>query len=425
MSILRVAEDVWSGRADLGSVVQNQVHEAEEVADGILMVPAFAHVFAVRHDDGLLLFDTSAKMFAEHVHRAVRAWSDAPVTHAVFSHGHVDHVFGLGPFDAEADAAGRPRPTVVAHQLVPVRFARYRRTQGYNTVINRRQFQVPDLVFDTDFREPDVTYAERYVLEVGGRRVELTHHRGETDDHTVGWLPEERVLFPGDLFMGVAPNCGNPQKVQRFPVEWAQALRWMAGLGAEVLLGAHGLPMTGRERIADALTDTAAYLESLVEQTLACLNDGLTLDATLQRVRAPQDLLAKPYLQPIYDEPEFVVHAVWHRFGGWYDGNPARLKPAADADLAAELAALAGGAGALARRAGELVDAGALRLAGHLAQLAVDADPDDVVAHRARHRVFAARAAEERSTMARGVFAWAAAESARVSGDEPVAGGPR
>ena len=113
----------------------------------------------------------------------------------------------------------------------------------------------------------------------------------------------------------------------------------------------------------------------------------------------------------MYDEPEFVVRTVWRLYGGWYDGNPAHLKPAPDAALAAELAALAGGAGALADRAATLAAEGDLRLAGHLAELAVQAAPDDAGAHRVRAEVFAQRAGEELSTMSKGVFSWAADES--------------
>ncbi|GAB3011431.1 hypothetical protein GCM10023080_092540 [Streptomyces pseudoechinosporeus] len=106
---------------------------------------------------------------------------------------------------------------VVAHENVLARFRRYAETQGYNTVINRRQFRSPDLVWAAEFRQPDITFAETHVVEVGGLRLELTHHRGETDDHVVGWLPEKRILFPGDLFLGVAPNAGNPQKGAALP----------------------------------------------------------------------------------------------------------------------------------------------------------------------------------------------------------------
>ncbi len=102
---------------------------------------------------------------------------------------------------------------------------------------------------------------------------------------------------------------------------------------------------------------------------------------------------------------------VWRLYGGWYDGNPAHLKPAPDAVLARELADLAGGAGALADRAVAVAAAGDLRLAGHLAELAAQAAPDDAGVHRARARCSRERAEEEASTMSKGVFSWAADES--------------
>jgi hypothetical protein len=42
-------------------------------------------------------------------------------------------------------------------------------------------------------------------------------------------------------------------------------------------------------------------------------------------IMAAADLLERPYLRPVYDEPEFVVRTVWRLYGGWYDGNPAHL----------------------------------------------------------------------------------------------------
>ncbi|WP_210570312.1 alkyl sulfatase dimerization domain-containing protein [Streptomyces sp. GESEQ-4] len=180
------------------------------------------------------------------------------------------------------------------------------------------------------------------------------------------------------------------------------------------MLGSHGIPVVGAGRVREALENTACYLETLVDQTIACLNDGATLVETLHRVRVPDDLMALNYLQPLYDEPEFVVRNVWRQFAGWYDGNPAHLKPAPDEELASELAALSGGAQVLADRALELAHAGSHRLACHLAQLAGDAAPDDTAVHTNRAEVYALRAAQERSTMSTGIFSWAEAESRGV-----------
>ena len=221
----------------------------------------------------------------------------------------------------------------------------------------------------------------------------------------------------------------------------------MVALEAEYLLPGHGLPVVGADRVATALTDTAELLESLVSQTLAVMNGGGRLDEAIHSVVIPRRLVDRPYLQPVYDEPEFIVRTIWRLYGGWWDGNPATLKPPPERALAAEVARLAGGAAALAARAVELaesVDAEAgraeiglaavgpgglgpatgdlrvaslpggedgLRTAGHLAELAWLAAPGDAEVSQARHRVFSIRADRATSTMATGVYRWAASES--------------
>jgi len=147
---------------------------------------------------------------------------------------------------------------------------------------------------------------------------------------------------------------------------------------------------------------------------VAMMNAGARLDEIIHSVRAPAHLLERPYLRPVYDEPEFIVRNIWRLYGGWYDGNPAHLKPAPESDVARVLADLAGGAIKLAERASLLAASGEdadLRLAGHLAELAALAAPDDLGIHAVRAAVFGQRAAAEASTMARGVFAWATSES--------------
>ena len=410
--LLEMADRLWQGDEPIAQ--HHPVGYTGELAvleEGMAFVPSFANVTAFETADGLVLVDTGGFVIAPQVHGQIRQWSDMPLHTAIYSHGHVDHVFGVPHFEGE-DGSGPAH--VVAHENVPRRFDRYTLTAGYNGTINARQFQLPELAFPAEFRYPDETYRDALIVEVGGERFELHHAKGETDDHTWTWVPSRRVLCCGDLFIWATPNAGNPQKAQRYPREWAAALREMAELGAEVMLPGHGLPVVGAERVYAALSDTAALLESLVEQTLELMNAGASLDRVLQSVRAPEALLAKPYLHAIYDEPEFIVRNLWRLYGGWYEGDPARLKPAPDARLAEELAALAGGAERLAARARELSDAGEPRLAGHLAQLACLADPESRAAQQARAEVYERRAAEEASTMARGVFAWTAAESRRM-----------
>ncbi len=421
--VLELADRLWRGEVSTSEFHPvSHLGGLAEICDGVVFVPSFANVSAFATDDGLVLVDTGSSFVAAAVHQELRRWSDRRLHTAVYSHGHIDHVFGMPVWEAESAERGWPAPVVIAHEALPGRFDRYIRTAGYNEVINQRQFGVPGLRWPLEYRYPDRTYAGELEIEVGGRAFRLRHEKGETDDHTVTWLADRRVLCSGDLFIWASPNAGNPQKVQRYPAEWSAALRRMVELEPEYLLPGHGLPVIGADRIRQALTDCADLLDALVEQTIAVMNAGGRLDDAIHGVVPPPHLIERPYLRPVYDEPEFIVRNVWRLYGGWWDGNPATLKPAPERALAAELAALAGGAQALADRAealgaatGEDRDA-ALRLAGHLAELAWLAAPHDLGIAAVRRRVFTARAQAAGSTMARGVFAWAATEPADGAG---------
>ena len=412
LGVLELSDRLWRGELRVEDVHPfSLVGPVEEVADGVGFVPSFANVSAFRTDDGLVLVDTGSGPLAQHVHTTLRSWEDSQLHTAIYSHGHIDHVFGVPIFEAEAQERGWQAPTVVAHEALPARFDRYVLTAGYNEIINQRQFSMPDLRWPRDYRYPDVTYRDALALQVGELDLQLTHCRGETDDHTWTWVPDRKVLCCGDLFIWASPNAGNPQKVQRFPREWAQGLRSMAALGAELLLPGHGVPLAGADRIRRALTESAELLEHLHDETVAMMNAGARLDEIVHTVRAPQHLLDRPYLRPVYDEPEFVVRNVWRLYGGWWDGDPARLKPAPASVLAVEIASLAGGADRLADRAMEVAEAGDLRLAGHLAELAWQAAPDSARVREVQAEVYGRRADSEASTMAQGVFRWTAGQA--------------
>lgn len=393
-----------------------------EISEDLSIIESFSHVYSFRTPEGMVCVDASGPFTATAVMESLRGWSTDRVDHLVYTHGHIDHVGGSGAFAADAASRGHRRPAVMGHEAVAARFRRYQDTAGYNTAINLRQFSgLPRAkvatMLDRPFLPDDVlwpthTYTDHATMTVGGLRMELHHGRGETDDHTWIWVPEHKALCVGDFVTWVFPNAGNPQKVQRYPLEWAQTLRAMQRCGAELLLPAHGLPVRGAARVNQVLDDLATALEELVADTVAAMNAGLTLDEVLQEVKVRPDLLAKPWLAVTYDEPEFVVHNIWRLYGGWWDQDPATLKPAPKASLAAEVVALAGGVDALVARAGEVAAAGDLRLASHLVEFAVQAEPESAAAHAVRAEVYGLRRAEESSLMSKGVFGAAARESA-------------
>ena len=95
---------------------------------------------------------------------------------------------------------------------------------------------------------------------------------------------------------------------------------------------------------------------------------------------------------------------VWRLYGGWWDGDPAALKPPPATALAREVAELAGGAAALMRRAEERAAAGDLAMACQLAEWAARVAPADAGIVEARRTIYRARAEAETSLMARGIF---------------------
>jgi glyoxylase-like metal-dependent hydrolase (beta-lactamase superfamily II) len=417
--------------------VNRVTNELSEIADGLAMVESFSHCVALRTADGLVCFDASGAMSGKAVRESLRGWSSDRVSHLVYTHGHADHVGGSMFFADD-------QPTVVGHENVAVRMDRYEFTNNWNLLINARQFGgiSGDLNLNVGGEgdgismkanpnarrflpaatlRPATTFGDHGALSVGGEEIELHHDRGETDDHLWAWLPQRKALMTGDFLIWSFPNAGNPQKVQRYPIEWAAALRKMIAKGPELLLPAHGLPIEGRERITRVLDDVATALENLVTDVVGLMNAGANLDTIVHTVTVPAETLAKPYLRPFYDEPEFVIRGIWRQFGGWWDGAASRLKPSPDAHLAATLAELAGGADELLRRGRQALTDGDVRLASHLADLAGWAAPDDPAIHAGRAEIYLARRKAEPSLMAKGIFAAAARESQAVV---DAAGGP-
>ena len=200
---------------------------AEEIAPGILTMISVASVNAIDTGDGLVMLDTGGQFDSDHVYDQVRGWRpEAPVRAAVYSHHHIDHVFGTRRFEAEAAERGWPPPVVYAHEDLPDHFRRYERTLGWNAAINKRQFALPVDRFDwpADYRYPDVTYRDHLTFTQGGLTFELHHARGETDDATWTFVPELRRPPPRrPVHLGGAER--------RQPAEGA-ALRQRLGGGA-------------------------------------------------------------------------------------------------------------------------------------------------------------------------------------------------
>ncbi len=382
------------------------------VTPDVFLHASFVNTYAIRTPDGLVVVDPGLGHNARSVHDAVRSWSDEPLRTAIYTHGHADHAFGLRAF---LDAGERPR--ILAQEACLDRFRRYRATWGLNAHINQRQFSLPAPMFPDRFDWPTQTFRDALVVRHGDLEVELHAAKGETDDACFVWVPERRHLFCGDLVIWQAPNCGNPQKVQRYPEEWAEALERMAALGAEWLFPGHGLVVRGADAVRTLLTETARYLRVIIDQVLERVNRGETPDEIFHAVEPDPELSQRPYLQARYDHPKFIVRNLLRLWGGWWNGNAADLLPAPFARQAEEIAELAGGVAALVARGRERLGAGELEMAAHLAEWATRADPADAEAQALKRDVYDRRLAESEALMAQGIFRAAANDAREALGE--------
>ena len=111
-----------SNRVIDSGVVDERLNRVEgdiwELTDNVAIVESFSHCVTVNTGDGLVCFDASGAQSGAKVVEAIRTWSSAPISHLVYTHGHLDHVGGSGAFLADSKSRGAPRPTVVSHEAV-------------------------------------------------------------------------------------------------------------------------------------------------------------------------------------------------------------------------------------------------------------------------------------------------------------------
>jgi alkyl sulfatase BDS1-like metallo-beta-lactamase superfamily hydrolase len=164
------------------------------------------------------------------------------------------------------------------------------------------------------------------------------------------------------------------------------ALRWSKYLNetielfcdsSEVMFHGHHWPCWGGERIRTMLSRHRDLYRYLHDQSLRLMNAGLTPDEIAAEIELPAELSGEWSCRGFYGSVAHNVRAVYQRYLGWFDGNPAHLDPLPPAEEGRRYAELAGGAEALLGHAREAFDRGELRWAAQLAGHLVFADPEN------------------------------------------------
>lgn len=390
--------------------------EAREIAPGVFFLAGFGNTTLFVGSEGVAVVDPGLFANGPRVVSELRRITDLPVRYVIYTHGHYDHAFGAPALLEDAAARGHDAPDIVGHVNVAARFARYAKTAGHLATTFDAQFAIwdrhgGDVVRTAVYCPPTIAYEDRLELDgLGGQVLECRHGLGETDDHTWVWAPGPKVIVGGDFIVSSLPNAGTPFRVQRYVLEWAEALEEMASLDPVAIVSGHGGVF--REHGQEMLRTTARALRYLDGEVVARLNAGQWQEQILAEVELPEELVTSPYLQPLYGCTAFAVRDVMRRYMGWYDGNPSMLFPSTRAEIAHEVVALAGGTAPVLDRARALAGSEAtedLQRALHLVDFVLfhgDGDLDD--AHALKAELLDSRAARERSFVAHNILASAA-----------------
>jgi len=334
--------------------------------------------------EGIVVVDTGVG-FREGQDRVqrIRERTDIPFHTIIYSHGHVDHVGGVPAFLADAEQWGHPRPRIIGHTLVTKRLDKYRMLAGRRAYIASLQFPRPDQTFDTlqdwssvpepVFVYPDTTFQDYMEFNLGGLTFEIHHALGETDDAIWVWVPERKVAFIGDLLLNGCPNTGNPLKEQRYTLEWAENLEKIAEKKPNFVV-ASGPVISGYD-VEERLLNTAKLLRFIQDEVVRLLNAGCWIEEILERIKLPEELINKPYLRGNYGHPTFIIHDVYRRYTGWYNGNPTELFPSPRSAIATEVLKFTSPEQILAR-AHQLQQEGNTQLALHLADFIINGSKD-------------------------------------------------
>ncbi|MDA8483433.1 MBL fold metallo-hydrolase [Pseudomonas resinovorans] len=383
-----------------------------QVAEGLYQVRGLdlANMTIIEGKDGLIIIDplfvtetAKASLELYYRHRPRK-----PVVAVIYSHSHLDHFGGVrGVVDEDDVKAGKVRiyapDGFMEHAIsenVLAGTAMFRRGtyQGGSTLPRGARAQVDaglgkgaplggtiSLIAPTDLIVKPI---ENH--EIAGVQVEFQLTPGtEAPAEMNLYLPQLKALCMSENAVMMMHNILTPRGAEvRDAKAWSKFLddslvRY--GDRTEVMFAQHSWPTWGAEAVRTLLADQRDMYAFINDRTLHLLNQGLTPREIADAIkRLPGNLDHKWYTRGYYGTLSFNTRAVYQRYLGFYDGNPANLDPLPPAESGRNYVEALGGADKVLQLMRTAMQRGDYRWAVELGNHLVFAEPDNQAARQAQ-----------------------------------------
>ncbi|WP_037823510.1 alkyl/aryl-sulfatase [Streptomyces sp. NRRL B-24720] len=382
----------------------NSLHGLFEVVEGVYQIRGFdvSNMTIIEGTEGLVIVDpliseecAAAGLALYHANRGTAL----PVAAVIYSHSHTDHFGGVRGVTSDADVAeGRVR--IVAPEGFMEEAVSENVVAG-PAMLRRAQYMygvglpaAPDGAIGFGLGQgtssgkvglippTDLITETGQVLELGGIRLEFQLTPGtEAPAEMNFFIPGRRVLLVAENANHTLHNVLTLRgALVRDAQAWAAYLTETITLYADrsdALIGSHHWPTWGRTELLTMLSEQRDAYAYLHDQTVRLMNQGLTGAEIAEELAAfPPQLAAAWHARGYYGSLSHNSKAVYQRYMGWFDGNPAHLWQHPPVAAAERYVEFMGGAEAVVKKARETVDSGDLRFAAEVLNHVVFADPD-------------------------------------------------
>ncbi|MEG3613581.1 alkyl/aryl-sulfatase [Isoptericola haloaureus] len=373
-----------------------------EVVAGIYQVRGLdlSNITFVEGETGVVVIDplisTETAAAALALYREHRG--DRPVTGVIYTHSHVDHFGGVrGVVDQEDVDAGRVPVLApegfVGHAVAENVYAgtAMSRRAGYmygaalargpqgqvgaglgQTTSTGTVTLIPPTLEVTTTGQEEVVDGVRIVFQMAPGT--------EAPAEMLFYFPDHRALCAAEDATHTLHNLLTLRgALVRDPHVWAHYLTEtvdLFGQDLEVVFASHHWPTWGRERAVEFLENQRDLYAYLHDQTLRMLNQGLTGPEIAETIELPPVLENAWNARGYYGSVSHDVKAIYQRYMGWFDGNPAHLWEHPPVERARRYVDFMGGADAVVARARESFDAGDFRWVAEVVNHVVFADPE-------------------------------------------------